>query len=199
MEELGKRFCNIIDAEKIELTGEQDGRKESDNSEINITDRIRKQCQDVNILPKSDNRAFGDLSPECNGEIEAINVKMINPEKTTGFNGGSVKVFWYVLYGKNSSKGWNILAKEIKKNRPTKCLRNYYYLIYFKDSYNKSVFCSLTDIAEDSITINPSNPLQLKINIKFVKRTEQEKLEFMIGLFEKFIKKRAEPFQSYYQ
>ena len=42
MEELGKRFCNIIDAEKIELTGEQDGRKESNNSEINITDLIKK-------------------------------------------------------------------------------------------------------------------------------------------------------------
>tara|TARA_B110000438_G_C15811696_1_gene649949 strand:- start:1857 stop:2456 length:600 start_codon:yes stop_codon:yes gene_type:complete len=198
MEEVGKRFCDIIDAEKIKLTGEQDGRKESDNSEINITTPIREQCKDLNILPKSDNRAFGDISLECNGKVEAINVKMVNPKKTTTFNGGSVNVFWYILFGKYSSVGWEKLGNEIKKNRPTKCLREYYYLIYFKNSLEKSICCGLTDISGDSIIINPSNPIQLKTKLKLVKRSEQEKVDFMIGLFEKFIKKRAAPYLSYF-
>jgi hypothetical protein len=55
----------------------------------------------------------------------------------------------------------------------------------------------LGDIACESIQINPSNPIQLRKDIKLVNRTPEEEAKFIIGLFEAVLFKRAEPYLKY--
>ena len=56
------------------------------------------------------------------------------------------------------------------------------------------VFISLTDIHEDSIVTNPSNPIQLKKNIKFKQRSAAQKVDFMVQLAMEVMKKKAAPY-----
>jgi len=196
MDELGQTFCQVVDSDMINLTGENDGRIESLNSEIEVSNCITKQCSQYEFIPKKDNRAFGDITVIINNIIRHINIKMINERKTKAFNGGGPTVFNYILFGKQGTN-WNALQKRIKENKPIKCMKKYYYLIYFKGSNKKSIFCSLGDIDEKSIKINPTNPLQISLPITLVKRTSKEEVEFIIGLFEKILKKRAEPWLNY--
>lgn len=193
---IGKVLCDAVDSSKITLTGDNDGRTESMNSEVEVTNCIREKCSQLKFLPKEHNRAFGDITPLIDDMEYPINVKMIN-ESTSTFNGGSAGVFTYVLFG-NKTTTWNALQDRIIKNKPTKCVKKYYYLIYFKNSKKKSIFCSLGDIARDSIQINPSNPIQLKNDIKIVTRTPEEEAKFIIELFETVIFKKAEPYLKYY-
>ena len=194
--EIGKILCEAVDSSKINLTGENDGRTESMNSEVEVTNCIREKCSLMEFLPKGHNRAFGDITPLINDIEYPINVKMINYSKSGTFNGGSVGVFNYVLFG-NKTTTWNALQKRIIKDKPRKCIKKYYYLIYFKNSDKKSIFCSLGDIARESIQINPSNPIQLRNDIKLVTRTPEEEAKFIIGLFEDVLFKKAEPYLNY--
>ena len=56
------------------------------------------------------------------------------------------------------------------------------------------VFISLTDVHEDSIVTNPSNPIQLKKNIKFKKRSDRQKVDFMVELAMEVMRKKATPY-----
>ena len=201
--EIGKKICEAVDSTKINLTGENDGRTESFNSEDEVTNCIREKCSDTIFLPKGHNREFGDITavgvPKPQDMIH-INVKMVNPKTTSTFNGGSVKLLNFVFFGEiDDGIKWTPFAKKMKKYKPSMCVCNYYYLIYFKNSDRKCIFCSLGDIALESITTNPSNPIQLKTNITIVKRTPEEQAKFIKGLFEQFIDKRAQPYLVYYQ
>lgn len=194
--EIGKILCEAVDSSKINLTGENDGRTESMNSEVEVTNCIREKCSQIEFLPKGHNRAFGDITPLINDIEYPINVKMIDCSKSGTYNGGGPTVFNYVLFGKKNTS-WNALQNRIIKNKPNKCVKKYYYLIYFKNSDKKSIFCSLGDIARESIQINPSNPIQLRKYIKLVNRTPEEEAKFIIGLFEDVLFKRAEPYLKY--
>ena len=194
--ELGNILCQAVDSTKINLSGENDGRTESMNSEPEVTNCIRKKCSQIEFLPKGHNRAFGDITPLIEDNEYPINVKMVNEKKTQQFNGGGPSVFNYVLFGKKTTS-WNALQKRIVKNKPIRCVKKYYYLIYFKNNDKKSIFCSLGDIARESIKINPSNPLQISLPLNLVKRTPEEEAKFIIGLFEDVLYKRAEPYLKY--
>ena len=91
-------------------------------------------------------------------------------------------------------ENWSRLAKKIRDEKPTKIDSEYYYLIFYKRSDRKPVFVSLTDLDESSIVTNPSNPLQLKKNIKTKKRNETEKVDFMLGLLKDILRKKAAPY-----
>ncbi len=196
IQQLGDLICKFLDTIKIPLTGEEDGRLESLNCEDEITNRIRLQFPDVQFLEKGCNRAFGDITPVINGQEFPINVKMVNPEKSGTFNGGGPKTFNYVLTGNPSVTTWNKLAKKIVENQNKRQfnIHPYYYLIYYKNSAKKTMFCSLTDISQESIVTNPSNPIQLKKDITILQRTEEEKIQFVTGLFKECARKRAEAY-----
>lgn len=194
--DIGYTLCEAIDSTKIKLSGEDDGRTESMNSEHEITNCIRDKCSQFEFLPKGHNRAFGDITALIDDIEYPINVKMIDCSKSGQYNGGGPSVFNYVLFGKKNTH-WDALQKRIKENKPLICKKKYYYLIYFKNSDKKSIFCSLGDIARESIQINPSNPIQLRKDIKLVKRTPEEEAKFIIELFEEVLFKRAEPYLKY--
>jgi len=194
IEELGREICNYLDSAKIPLTGDEDGRLESLKCEDEVTDRIRLRFPDVTFLEKGCNREFGDITPVINGEEFPINVKMVNPAKSGTYNGGGPKTFNYVLFGDCSQISWNKLAKKIKEKNPKKCAKPYHYLIYYKNSPMKTVFCSLSSIADNSIVTNPSNPIQLKKNIVTVERTDEEQAKFVIDLFKSCAFKRAQAY-----
>ena len=191
IQELGSEICNLIDSAKIPLSGEKDGRLESLKCEDEITNRIREHFPTVKFLEKEHNRDFGDITPVIDDVEYPINVKMVDPTKSDTFNAGGVTTFNYVLFGKTTTR-WDRLARKIVKEKPEKCKKPYYYLIYYKNSDKKTIFCSLCDVSPDSITTNPSNPIQLKKNIRVVERTEQEKAEFIINLFKDCARKRAQ-------
>ena len=197
--DIGNKFCEALDSTKIKLSGEDDGRTESLNSEKEVTNCIGEKCSQIpgiEFLPKKDNRAFGDITVLINGIEYHINVKMINYDASGTYNGGGPSVFNFVLFGKKTTT-WVALQKRVKENKPLKCVKKYYYLIYFKNSDKKSIFCSLGDLARESIQPNPSNPIQLRKDIKLVKRTPEEEAKFIIELFEEVMFKRAEPYLKY--
>ena len=196
--DIGKILCEAVDSTKIKLSGENDGRTESCNSEPEVTNCIREKCSQIKFLPKGHNRAFGDITPLIEDNEYPINVKMINEEKTQQFNGGGPSVFNYVLFGKKNTS-WDALQKRIAENKPIICVKKYYYLIYFKNSDKKSIFCSLGDISRESIKINPSNPIQIQLPLNLVTRTPEEEAQFIIELFEEVLYKRAEPYLKYTQ
>ena len=194
IELLGQQICSYLDTIKIPLTGDEDGRLESLKCEDEVTDRIRAQFPNITFLEKGCNREFGDITAVINGEEFPINVKMVNPAKSGTYNGGGPKTFNYVLFGNCSQISWNKLAKKIKEEKPKKCAKPYYYLIYYKNSPMKTVFCSLSNIAESSVVTNPSNPIQLKKNIETVQRTDEEQANFVVGLFKSCALKRAQAY-----
>lgn len=193
IQKLGSEICNFLDSIKIPLSGEKDGRLESLKCEDEITDRIRHHFNTVKFLEKGHNRDFGDITPIINEEEYPINVKMVDPTKSGTFNAGGPKTFNYVLFGETTTT-WDRLSKKIVEKKPEKCEKPYYYLIYYKNSEKKTIFCSLCDVSIDSITTNPSNPIQLKKNIIVVERSEQEKAEFIINLFKDCARKRAQAY-----
>ena len=175
------------------LTGEEDGRLESLRCEDEVTNCLRESFSDITFLEKTGNREFGDITVLLEGIEYPINIKMVDPSKSSTFNGGGPKTINYVLFG-GGNTNWKSLANKIVTQKPQKCAKEYYYLIYYKNSPRKSVFCSLSDIDHGSIVTNPSNPIQLKKNITIVQRTEQEKAEFIINLFRECAKKRAQAY-----
>jgi len=191
---LGKQICEMLDTIKIPLTGDEDGRLESLKCEDAVTDEIRKRFPNIHFLEKGCNREFGDITVVIDGIEFPINVKMVNPQKSGNFNGGGPKTINFVLFGSTQKSTWNSLANKIIKEKPKKCAKPYHYLIYYKNSPQKTVFCSLTDISSSSIVTNPSNPIQLKKNIITVERTDEEKADFIVGLFRDCARKRAQAF-----
>lgn len=196
LKKLGIRLCEVVDTTKIKLTGEEDGRIESLNSEKQVTDCLREKCSEINFKPKTKNRDFGDITPTIDGKELPINIKMVDETKSSTYNGGGPTVFNYVLFGKKATS-WTSLVKRIKSDKPKRCVKKYHYLIYYKNSDRKSMFCSLDEISRASIAINPSNPIQLRKDITLVKRTEKEKVDFIISLFEEVLYKRAQPYLEY--
>jgi len=135
---------------------------------------VAKGTEDSLSSAAAINRAFGDITavitnPEDNKKIYyPINVKMID-SKTKSFNAGSCKQLNYVLFGEISSIQWGPFARRLaiandETNDVMKYLldKDYYYIVYFKDKLGKNTFTSLGQVSKKCITVNPSNPLQLK-------------------------------------
>ena len=98
LKKLGIRLCEVVDTTKIKLTGEEDGRIESLNSEPQVTDCLREKCSEINFKPKTKNRDFGDITPIIDGDELPINIKMVDETKSGTYNGGGPTVFNYVLF-----------------------------------------------------------------------------------------------------
>jgi|TARA_Y100000310_G_scaffold343950_1_gene454111 hypothetical protein len=196
IKEVGELFVEELKTYEAILTENEDGRLESLNSEDDVTNHLRKTFgshSGFTILSKGHNRAFGDMDIEINGRVYPINIKMVAP--TTGtYNGGGPKVFNYVLQGKKSSSGWDRMVKELAENPPDKIDSDYYYLVYYKRSQKKPQFVSLTEIAWESIVANPANPIQLKQNLTTVRRSDKEKVSFMMMLMKEILYKKAKPY-----
>ena len=45
--DIGKILCEAVDSTKIKLSGENDGRTESCNSESEVTNCIREKCSQI--------------------------------------------------------------------------------------------------------------------------------------------------------
>ena len=191
--QIGNKFAEFLHGLNVGLEENNDGRLESLNSEDAVTDALRAAFDsEVKFLDKNHNRSFGDITIVVDDINVAINIKMVS-EKTAVYNGGSAKHFNWVLYGKGDTS-WGKLAKSIAENPPTNICQEYYYLVYYKRSKKKPQFVSLTDISRESIATNPSNPIQLKQKLSVVKRSEEEKVCFMLELFGEVLRKRAEPY-----
>lgn len=185
---IGNKLCAFIDNQSIHLSGDQDGRVESLKSEANITTPLKKEFGDEVVLHPGDNRSFGDFSIKLSdGTEHPVNIKMIQ-EKST-YNSASVKHLSRCLYGANIGS-YNALAKKVSNDKGGS-ITEYYYMVYYKNSTQTTLFFSLTEVADECAIINPSNGIQFKPDMRLVERTATEKRKFIIGLFKVLAKKRA--------
>lgn len=196
IEEVGELFVDELNTYDVILTENEDGRLESLNSEDDVTDHLRQKFKNhpgFAILPKEDNRAFGDMDVKIGTVIYPINVKMV-AETTRTYNGGGPKVFNYVLRGQKSSSGWDRMVEALQKKPPSQIDSDYYYLVYYKRSEKSPQFVALTEIARESIVANPANPIQLRQELKTVTRSDKEKVRFMEDLMREILYKRAKAY-----
>ena len=196
IELVGNCFSELLANQDISLSEHSDGRIQSLMSEDHITEQLRKQFKDdkrFEILDKLDNRAFGDIDIQIGDVISHINVKMVDPAKSSTYNAGSVQLFGHLLFNNRKYK-WKKLCKEVKSSKERVLKGEYYYLIYYKNSKERPVFVKFSEISRNSIITNPANPLQLKTRLETQKRNSAESYEFVIELLEDYLKKRAEPY-----
>ncbi len=194
IEKIGQQMVEFLARQSVCLEHDEDGRLESLKSEDNLTDLLRKEFENqIEFLPKGHNRAFGDIDIKVGDKVYPINVKMVDPNKSGAFNGGGPKVFNYVLFGETTSQ-WKPLAKRVRESTPDKLARDYYYLIYYKRSDKKPIFISLADIHKDSVVTNPSNPIQLKKDVRLERRNPEQKVDFIVELLTDVCRKKAQAY-----
>tara|TARA_B100001540_G_scaffold176851_1_gene156096 strand:- start:1029 stop:2150 length:1122 start_codon:yes stop_codon:yes gene_type:complete len=144
---------------------------------------VAKGTEDSLSSAAAINRAFGDITAvidtnpgaQKEGDTSSsskiyypINVKMID-SKTKSFNAGSCKQLNYVLFGEISPIQWGPFARRLaiannqtEEQMDYRLHKDYYYIVYFKDKKGQNTFTSLGQVSQQCITVNPSNPLQLK-------------------------------------
>ena len=196
IKQIGKAFAAHLDQQNIILTKHGDGRLESLASEDAVRRSLIKEFSSrVNILEKNHNRSFGDIDINLNGNIYSINIKMVDPAKSGTYNGGGVKVFNHILFGCKDSNFKRVATRIVSESEAlTKLTDDYYYLVFYKRSNMPTVFASLSELSEDSVITNPSNPIQLKKNLKTVNRTDSEKVQFIVNLFRSICYKKAQAY-----
>ena len=193
--DVGSMFSEHLDTVSINLIENDDGRTESQMSEVLITESLEDKFGDVvEFLPKNHNRSFGDIDIKIGNKVYPINIKMVDSTKSSSYNGGGPKVFNYILFGEPKDTNWKCLITRITKKFPEKIQKEYFYLIYYKCGNMATKFISLTDIHSDSLIANPSNPIQLKKDLKEVRRTEKEKVSFLMNFLMEIHEKRATPY-----
>jgi hypothetical protein len=195
---IGQAFASFLDShrDKIKLTGNEDGRLESLDSEDSVRQLLIDNFSDkVNFLEKDHNRSFGDIDIVLDGVIYPINIKMVDPAKSSTYNGGGVKVINHALFGLKDSN-FSRVAKRIRAQSASmvSLKDDYYYLVFFKRSQMSTKFAALSELSPSSVVTNPSNPIQLKTNIETVERTDPEKIDFIISLFREVCFKKAQAY-----
>ena len=194
---IGQAFASFLDShrEKVELTGNEDGRLESLDSEDSVRNLLIENFSDkVHFLEKGHNRSFGDIDIVLDGVVYPINIKMVDPAKSGTYNGGGVKVINHVLFGLKDSNFSRVAKRIMAQSASIVSLKDdYYYLVFFKRSQMATKFAPLSDLSPSSVVTNPSNPIQLKTNIETVERTESEKVDFIVSLFREVCFKKAQP------
>ena len=192
IKEVGKVFVDSLKDVVIELEENDDGRLESLNSENNVTDFLREKFADqITFLPKGHNRDFGDITIVLNGKEYHINVKMVG--EGNSYNAGGPKLFNYILFDETAPH-WKTIVKSVLEEKPTTIKNDYYYFTVYKKSDKTPQFFGLTEVHEDSVVTNPSNPIQFKYNLNTTPRTKKEKCSFILKLFKDVLRKKAEPY-----
>jgi len=190
--QVGKMFVDALKNHKVELKENDDGRLESLNSEDNVTDYLREKFADkITFLPKGHNRDFGDITVVIDEVEYPINVKMVGAGNS--YNAGGPKLFNYLLFGKTTGQ-WKPIVKDIIDKQPTTIENEYYYLVVYKRTDKIPQFFGLCEVADESITTNPANPIQFKYDLKTTKRSDKEKCSFVLKLFKDVLRKKAEPY-----
>lgn len=158
-----------------------DGRRNSQDSEENICEKINKIFKVKKI--KTRNREKHDLYL-LNGE----DLKIVEPENFT--NTISFTKLAKMLNLKGNSN--NTISKSYFKQKSSgeiKLIEDY-HIIFLNKKNKKFKVVSLTELPMNCITVNPSNGIQTKIPEYLVERNDSEKFNLVHNLFIEYINKR---------
>lgn len=162
-------------------TNFDDGRRNSQDSEEEICDKINKIFKPNKIKKK--NREEHDLYL-TDGE----DLKVVEPENFT--NTISFTKLAKMLNLKGNSNESIFKSYMSKKNKKEIKLIKDYKIIFLNKLTKKFTVCCLTELPNECITVNPSNCIQTKIPKNLIERNDDEKFNLVHGLFIEYINKR---------
>lgn len=185
-------ICNFLIQRNMKLSSQfEDGRINASLNEAELLDEIKKKF-DIQI-PKS--RAWFDFSVETETEFLPVNIKVTDTTHTDNLN---CKLgIYYALTGLLPSfpneVNWLTFFEKLKENLGEDESKDYYFLVINKKD-TKDVFIN-TLKGLQNIQANGNNlPFQCKwdTNKLYHKRSFLEAKEFILSVFGKSIKLRAE-------
>jgi hypothetical protein len=159
-----------------------DGRLNSQNAEIGISEKINTILGIIKT--KKRNREENDLYILNSGE----DLKIVEPDNFTNTICFTKLAKMLNLNGSNNNSIFNSYQKK-KLLGEIKLVKDY-QIIFLNKKNKKFIICSLTELPDDCITVNPSNCIQTKIPTLTVKRTDDEKFNLVHNLFITYINKR---------
>jgi hypothetical protein len=165
----------------VVVESSDDGRKNSQDSEDDFCKKINERVKTKKC--KSKNREEYDLYLK-----EGEDLKIVEPENFTNTISFTKLAKMLNLNGKNNKSIANSYKKQ-KKDGKVSLVKDY-PIVFFNKKTKKFKICSLTELPDDCITVNPSNGIQTKIPNSTVNRTDDEKFDLVHRLFIEYINKR---------
>jgi hypothetical protein len=158
-----------------------DGRRNSQDSEDGI-------CKKINTLiginkTKTRNREEFDLYL-----ISGEDLKIVLPENFTNTISFTKLAKMLNLSGNNNNSICKSYIKQ-KSSGQLKLVKDY-QIVFLNKENKKFKICSLTELPNSCIAVNPSNGVQTKIPKSLVERTDSEKFDLVHRLFIEYINKR---------
>ena len=174
-----------------------DGRVNSLDSEDKLVEDIILNLSDmtsIRIDSKSTNRDEHDLVfniHDIDGSLilsEGTDIKIVEPSNFTN-TVSFIKLSKMINLSGNS---YETVAKSYsdKKVKGELKLTSDYSILFFDKSTNKFKHVYLSEMSLSDAVANPSNCIQTKIPTAIVSRNDEEKFEFIHGLWKSYIYKR---------
>jgi hypothetical protein len=174
-----------------------DGRVNSLDSEDKLVEDIilnLSSMSSIKVDGKSNNRDEHDLTFkifDIKGELlisEGSDIKIVEPSNFTN----TISFIKLSRMINLSGTSYETVAKSYsdKKSKGELKLTSDYSILFFDKSNNKFKHVYLSEMSTSDAVANPSNCIQTKIPTAIVNRTEEEKFEFIHGLWKSYIYKR---------
>jgi hypothetical protein len=174
-----------------------DGRVNSLDSEDKLVEDIILNLSSISIIKvegKSTNRDEHDLIfniYDIDGSLivsEGVDIKIVEPSNFTN-TVSFIKLSKMINLSGNS---YETVARSYsdKKSKDELKLTSDYSILFFDKSANKFKHFYLSEMSASDVVTNPSNCIQTKIPTGVISRTEEEKFEFIHGLWKSYIYKR---------
>jgi hypothetical protein len=158
-----------------------DGRKNSQDSEESICEKIKEI---VGVKKnKTHNREKCDLYL-----LTGEDLKIVEPDNFTNTISFTKLAKMLNLKGNSNDTIRKSYTKQ-KLSGQLKLVKDY-QIIFLNKKNKKFKICSLTELPNSCITVNPSNCIQTKIPDSIVIRTEDDKFNLVHNLFIEYINKR---------
>jgi hypothetical protein len=174
-------ILNQYDDWEIPATSD-DGRRDSQQAEGEICKKINERLNIEKL--KSYNREPKDIYMFDNGE----DLKILDPENFT--NTICFTKLAKMLNLKGTKNDSICKSYQNKKNKKEIKLVEDYVIVFLNKKTKKFTICSLTELPEECISVNPSNCIQTKIPTSRMDRNDKEKFELVHNLFKSYINKR---------
>jgi predicted component of viral defense system (DUF524 family) len=160
----------------------------SDDGRVNSQDSESFICEKINNIlgitkTKTSNREKYDLYMKGGQDL-----KIVEPNSFT--NTISFTKLAKMLNLKGNSNNTIFDSYQTKKMNGELKLVEDYVIVFLNKQTKKITIASLTELPEESITVNPSNCIQTKIPTNRVERTYDEKFNLVHNLFIEYINKR---------
>jgi hypothetical protein len=150
------------------------------------------------VKENDNNRSFEDLwlIDLATQKKYVTDIKSILSSSVSNY--AKSEAFGYVLCGKLKMKNKAVTKKFVEMNfNMERRLDEFYYLllVYKKDTKDFGLY-ELSYMDQEDVSVNPSNCLQSTFSMPLVKRTNEERYDFIFELWKTYRDKKAEGFEG---